>query len=102
MNLNADSISYSRRITEYIQSHEFTSERPVTAPELGRVFGVHPSFIRGCVNLSRCLGMPVCSNAKGYWYSEDRSEIQATIDHLQERVEKQQNAINGLKAAIGG
>lgn len=97
-----DSVSYARLIGEYIQTGGFSAEKPVKAPEIAVKFKLHPSFVRGCVNTARCMGIPICSNGAGYWYSLKEEEVRATIEHIEDRIQKQQHAVSGLKASIGG
>lgn len=95
------SISISRNIAEWIKREKFTPEKPVTAPQIATQFHIHPSIVRSCINTARITGIPVCSNPKGYFYSSKREHVEATISHMEERINKQLAAINGLRAAIG-
>ena len=101
MNLNSQSVSHTRMISDFIQQEAFTAENPVTAPAIAEKFKLHPSHVRGCINLARSMGIPICSNAKGYWYSSDSEEIQRTIEHIEERITKQKAAVTGMRATLG-
>ena len=101
MNLNSQSVSHTRMISDFIQQEAFTAENPVVAPAIDEKFKLHPSHVRGCINLVRSMGIPICSNAKGYWYSSDPEEIQRTVDHIEDRIKKQQEAVSGLRATLG-
>ena len=71
-------------------------EVPSTAKELGILFGVTDVTIRKIINDYRSDGIPICSNSKGYYYSEEPEEIVKTIASLKRRVASIQRAINGL------
>lgn len=99
--IDSESISMSRMVAEYISVNATDADRPLTAPQISSHFHIHPSQVRACVNLSRTMGLPVCSNGKGYFYSTRPEDIQATIAHMEGRIRKQREAINGLKAFMG-
>ena len=97
--LNAEHVSMAHEIAQYIkQLHGAT----ITAPDLSQRFHIHPSHIRGLINLARTEGLPVCSTTKGYYWSENPEDIKSTIDHIKYRIERQQEAIKGLEATIYG
>lgn len=98
MSIDSDSIALTRNIAEYLQH---VKGGAVTAPALSSAFHIHPSAVRGCINLARTMGIPICATSKGYFYSTNKEDIKATIAHMEERIAKQRNAIIGLKAAIG-
>ena len=50
-----DSVANARIISEFIMKEGYTAEHPATAPEIGKQFGIHPSHVRGCVNMARCI-----------------------------------------------
>lgn len=50
----------------------------------------------------RLQGYPICSDSKGYWYSDHPSDIQFTINQLQDRVYAMQHAIDKLWKHKGG
>lgn len=101
MSLDSGSISLSRNIAEWIEREKFTPENPATAPQIATQFHLHPSVIRACINLARITGIPICSNPKGYFYSTKREHVEATIAHMENRINKQLAAISGLHSAIG-
>lgn len=92
--LDPANINLAEEISHYIESKHGAT---VTAPELSSKFNTHPSRIRGCISLGRSMGQPICSNAKGYYWSFDPSDLKRTIEHIEDRMKKQQDAINGLK-----
>lgn len=96
--LDANNIGRAHEIAQYIEGlHGAT----IRATDLAKRFDMHPSHIRGCINLARTEGLPVCSNPKGYFWSDARADIEQTVDHMRDRIHKQQDAINGLLAAAG-
>lgn len=96
MELNTRNIEMAQKIADYI---EHIKGGEVSAPALGTVFNLHPSNVRGLVSIAQVLGIPICSNHKGYFVSNDPAQIQATIDHMQKRIERQLQACAGLMEA---
>lgn len=92
--LDPININLSNDIARYIESKRGDT---VTAPELATQFKAHPSRVRGCISLARSMGRPICSNAKGYYWSFDPEDLSKTIAHIEDRIKKQQDALNGLK-----
>lgn len=92
--LNPENIKLTQDVSDYIKHN---NGKTVTAPELAERFHAHPSKIRGCVSLGRSMGFPICSNARGYYWSENPVDIKQTIDHIEDRINKQQNAVKGMK-----
>lgn len=92
--LDPTNITMARNIASRLEE---VNGATVTATELSARFHAHPSKIRGCISLARSMGFPVCSNAKGYFWSTDPKEISKTIAHIEDRIGKQQNAIKGLQ-----
>jgi hypothetical protein len=92
--LDPANINLSNEIARYIEAQKGAT---VSAPELATKFKAHPSRIRGCISLGRSMGRPICSNAKGYYWSFEPNDLQNTIKHIEDRIKKQQEAVNGLK-----
>ncbi len=101
MNLNDSIISMSMNIVDWIERGKYTPESPITAPQIASKFHIHPSIVRSYVNQARIMGIPICSNTKGYFYSHKREHVEATIAHMEDRINKQLAAISGLHSAIG-
>ena len=97
MELTTKSIEQAQKVADYI---EHIKGGEVTAPTLGTVFNLHPSNIRGLVSIAQVLGIPICANHRGYFYSNDPECIKGTIDHMERRIERQQQAVAGLKEAM--
>lgn len=96
--LDPKNIELTREIGAYLEA---LGGRVVTAPELSERFHTHPSRVRGCISLGRTMGLPLCSNPKGYFWSFEPQDILQTIAHIEDRIKKQQEAVIGLKEALG-
>lgn len=83
-------------VAEYIRKNYHSMDDPVTGSQLSAVFGVKDIEIRRLINEARSSGEPICSCGKGYYYSENTSDICRTIDSMRGRIQKQENAISGL------
>ena len=92
--LDPDNIKLAQDIASHIQAQK---GKTLTAPTLAEKFHAHPSKIRGCISLARSMGLPVCSNARGYYWSCKPKDIAQTVAHIEDRITKQQNAVKGLK-----
>lgn len=86
-------------VVNYIKAHKGV---PVSSRKLAEAFRVDTIDIRRVINTARTWGYPICSNSKGYYYSEDKEEVKKTIKSLTHRIEGIQKAINGLTDYVGG
>lgn len=68
--------------------------------DLCKTFSLKPSTVRAIVNYARSQGEPICSDREGYFYSTDPTHIRATIEHLESRIAKQQEAVDGMKRLL--
>ena len=73
----------------------------VLSPGLERVFGVKGKELREAVNALRREGVPICSNAGGYFYAETEEEIRGTLRHMTNRIAGITGAIRGLRRSLG-
>ena len=96
--LDPKNIEMTREIGAYLEAQ---GGKTITARDLSTRFHIHPSRVRGCVSLGRTMGMPLCSNPTGYFWSFDQNDIRQTIAHIEDRIKKQQEAVIGLKEALG-
>ena len=87
------------RVISYISAHG-TKENPVTNSEISSSLKLTEVDIRKKINQARCNGYPICSCGKGYYYSEDKSEILATIQSLMHRTIAVEKAVNGLLTVV--
>lgn len=83
------------KIINYIMNHG-SAEKPVTSKEIAEQLHITDSTIRTEINKARCAGFPICSCDKGYFYSEDRTEIIRTIQSLMSRTIAVERAVKGL------
>lgn len=72
-------------------------DKRITASQIHSMAGVSPFDVRKCVNTLRQSGVPVCSDKKGYYITENSENVNATIVQLRHRISAMQNAINGLE-----
>lgn len=89
-------------VTEYIRAHSNGAGRPVTGAQIADAMCVSGIDVRAMINRARSAGEPICSCRHGYYYSEDKGEIERTITSLYSRITKQEQAIAGLKSFRDG
>lgn len=87
------------RVVNYIVNHG-SVDAPVTNNEISSVLKLANAEVRKKINEARCNGIPICSCTKGYYYSEDKSEILATIQSLMHRTIAVEKAVNGLLTVV--
>ena len=88
-------MSYKNNIINYIKSRG-SRENPVLSHEIEDKFKTHGTTVRKTINSARCEGIPICSSEKGYFYSDDRTDIVDTIQNLMNRTMSVEKAIKGL------
>ena len=72
----------------------------ITAKKLAEMTDKCESHIRKLINEARASGISVCSTRFGYYLSNERNDIVATIQFLTRRVETQLKAIDGLTQSL--
>jgi biotin operon repressor len=72
------------KIITYIINHG-TADKPISSKDISEALNYTSAMIRNEVNKARTEGIPICSCDKGYFYSEDRTEILNTIQSLMHR-----------------
>lgn len=87
-------------IISYIKENSRGHNYPISSSQISAVFQITGIEIRKRINEARCSGEPICSCSNGYFYSEKEEDIKRTIDSLQGRIMKQENAITGLKSCL--
>lgn len=87
------------QIVDYIKSH---NGLPVSSRNLSEAFGISGFEVRRRINIARSEGCPICSCNKGYYYSEDKDEIEKTVKSLNSRIGSIQRAITGLSIYLEG
>lgn len=68
------------------QAHKGEKE-VVSSRQLENFFHLKGSELRRLVNILRCEGKPICSNAMGYFYAATQQELQETISQLTSRIQ---------------
>lgn len=86
-------------VVNYIMSHG-TRKNPISNREICSQLHITEVTVRQHINKARCSGIPICSCASGYWYSEDKSDILETIDSLMHRTISVEKAISGLLTTL--
>ena len=77
-------------------------DKPVMNHQIASHLHTSEINIRKLINQARCEGFPICSCRKGYYYSENKADIVATIQSLNNRTIAVERAISGLlKNLIG-
>lgn len=69
------------RVINHIANHS-TKKEPITNKEIGSALNMGEFEVRKKINEARCQGFPICSCNKGYYYSNDKSDILETIQSL--------------------
>lgn len=87
------------RVVDYIRNHG-SIEEPVHNKEIASHLRISEVSIRQKINAARSKGIPICSCDKGYYYSENKSEILATIQSLMNRTMAVERAVSGLLTVV--
>lgn len=80
-------------------------KNPITGKEIATSIGLTPratgkegADMRSIINALRVKGWPICAKGDGYYFARNNEELSAFISDFQGRIDKQQQAVNGLKA----
>ena len=84
----------------YMQNEHTGRENAIKSKALESIFRCKGKEIRHMVNELRCLGIPICSCSKGYFYSTSPSDIRETINHLAGRANKIIAAHDGMEKSL--
>ena len=87
------------RVVDYIRNHG-SIDKPVHNKEIAAHLLTNEVNIRKKINEARSKGIPICSCDKGYYYSENKSEILATIQSLMNRTMAVERAVSGLLTVV--
>lgn len=79
-----------------------TADKPVMNHQISTHFNISEINVRKLINQARCAGVPICSCSKGYYYSENKADIVATIQSLNNRTISVERAISGLLTSLIG
>ncbi len=85
---------------QYLMDNCNGRDNAIKSPELERIFRCKGTVIREMVNESRCRGIPICSDSKGYYYSSAEQDIAKTIANLSSRISNIEAARDGLRKRI--
>lgn len=95
---------YQKKCLEVVSKH--TKNNPVTGKEIANAIGLKPratgkdgADMRSVVNALRVKGYPICAIGEGYYYAQTSSELSEYIYSFQGRIDKQQEACDGLKGS---
>lgn len=80
----------------YLKDKHTGEENYITSGDLENLFCINGKKVRKIVNELRCNGQPVCSDVNGYFYAENRNEIDNTAQQLLGRTRKINEAVSGL------
>lgn len=83
----------------YIINHG-SKEHPVTNAEIRSQLKLNETTVRHHINKARTEGHPICSCDKGYYYSEDKTDILNTVQSLMHRTMAVDKAVNGMLSAL--
>ena len=84
-------------LVNYLKAYAYGKNNVVTGKTLSSYFGTTPMGIRILVNKARYNGYAICSCKRGYYYAENKTDIQETINQLNGRISKIKDAISGLE-----
>ena len=81
-----------------------TIQDPIPGKSLAQIIGLKegPSGkegadMRSIINSLRIAGLPICANDRGYFWPRVKQELSDYIKQLKSRIEKQQEAVDGLR-----
>ncbi len=83
-------------LCDYLEQSHRGEGNAISSRELERIFHLKGADVRRMVNLLRSESKPICSNAMGYFYAADMTELRQTISQLNGRVQMIERARNGL------
>ena len=61
--------------------------------------GVTGTQVRACIHYLRCIGHPIGSSCKGYWWAQTAEELATTIAHGEQRARSNLAWVRGLLRA---
>ena len=86
----------SEKLYLYLKNNHIGNKNAVLSKQLETAFSCKGTEIRRCINTLRSRGIPICSSADGYFYSENPADIARTVSQLRGRVLKIENAQHGM------
>ena len=79
-----------------------SAEKPVMNHQISAHLHISEVNVRKLINKARCEGIPICSCSKGYYHSNNKADILATIQSLNHRTISVEKAISGLLGNLIG
>lgn len=93
-----------------VQQHG--ADNPITGKDIANAIGLKPrssgkegADMRSIINALRVKGYPICAHGNGYFWAQSKQELQGFIEGFQGRIDKQQEACDGMRQAfdkVGG
>ncbi len=83
-------------ICEYLKKHHTGKAKAVYSRELQQLFCIDGRNLRRKISNLRKEGVPICSDATGYYYADNQKEINDTVCRMNELVTTISNARTGL------
>jgi len=83
-------------LENYLHNECRGKQNAVTSLILERRFRCRGTEIRSMVNDLRCVGVPICSGRKGYYYADSIEDVTGTVANLESRIKKMREAQKGL------
>lgn len=81
-----------------------TCEHPITGKDIAvlielksRESGREGADMRSIIHALRVKGYPICASGDGYWWPQNKDELDAYIQSFQSRVDEQQVALDGMR-----
>lgn len=87
-------------ICRYLITNHSTRSKAALSKQLEAAFSCKGTEIRKCINALRSEGVPICSCADGYFYSDNADDISKTVKQLHSRISKIEHAKDGLEQFI--
>ena len=78
----------------------YDKENPIHSGKLESRTGLKGIQIRDFVRELRREGEPICHSSKGYYYTEDKAEVQKTIDNLEGRAASMYATASALRSKV--
>jgi len=100
-NLTSEELSFARRVLKGLEQNYNSKQKAIKSATIVKGFkdkgfkfsGVR---LRKIINALRQSGEPIIGTSKGYWYSNNRREIESCIRSLAQRRKAIEAAENGL------
>jgi len=81
--------------------------KEITGRKLAKLIGIKKdkhgkvgANMRAIINALRTKGWPICANSEGYFYAQTPEQLSKYIVDFQARIDKQQQACDGLQNAF--